>query len=305
MITKATKTWRPPGPVDVAATLSVHQRGPYDPAYRSDERGAIWRVCRQGGEPATVRVEVLATGELSATAWGPGSEAAIEAVRGWLGGYDDPSAFEPVHASLREAQRRFPGTLIGRTGLVVEALVPAVLEQKVQSVEAYRSWETLLRWYGELAPGPAPQGMRVPPDPDVWARIPSWDWHRAGVGPQRSRTIVTACRHAARLEETAAMDTDAADRRLRAVPGIGPWTSAEVRQRTLGDTDAVSVGDSGLPHIVTYALTGQRRGSDEQMLDLLEPYRGQRHRACVLLLRTGVRPPRRAPRAALRDYRAM
>ncbi len=300
-----TKTWRPPRRVDVTTTLSVHQRGPYDPAYRLDERGAIWRTCRQGGEPATVRIEALAAGEISATAWGHGAEAAIDAVPGWLGGHDDPTAFEPAHPPLRMAYRRFPGSLIGRTGSVLEALVPAILEQKVQSIEAYRSWATLLRWYGEPAPGPAPQGMRVPPGPDVWVRIPSWDWHRAGVGPQRSRTIVTACRHAARLEETVAMDADAADRRLRAVPGIGPWTSAEVRQRALGDTDAVSVGDSGLPHIVTYALTGHRRGSDEQMLELLEPYRGQRHRACVLVLRSGVRPPRRAPRAPLRDYRAM
>lgn len=300
-----TRTWRPRHPVDVAATLSAHRRGPYDPAFKIDAAGRVWRTCRYGGEPATVRVEALSRVEVRATAWGPGASAALDAVPGWLGEYDEPHAFRPVHALISDVLRRCPGLLIGRTGLVVEALVPAILEQKVTSIEAYRSWVALLRRHGERAPGPAPEGMRVAPAAGTWLSIPSWEWHRAGVGPQRSRTIVTAMRHAARLEETASMSSEAADRRLRAVPGIGPWTSAEVRQRVLGDPDAVSVGDAGLPHVVSYALAGQRRGSDELMLELLEPYRGHRHRACVLLLQAGVRPPRRAPRAPLRDYRAM
>ncbi|WP_211239669.1 DNA-3-methyladenine glycosylase family protein [Jiangella gansuensis] len=303
------RTWRPRRPVDVLPTLAVHQRGPYDPAFQVD--GArIWRTCRPGGEPATVCLRVVAGSragatEVAATAWGPGAAAALEAVPDWLGEHDDPTGFDPEHPVLREAHRRHPGALIGRTGLLMEALVPAILEQKVTGTEAFRGWMRLLRRFGEPAPGPAPNRLRVVPTAAEWARIPSWEWHRAGVGPQRSRTIVTAARHAARLEETTGMSTADADRRLRAIPGIGPWTSAEVRQRVFGDPDAVSVGDYGLPHAVTYALTGQRRGSDELMLELLEPYRGHRHRACVLVLRSGPMPPRRGPRAPVRDYRAI
>ncbi|PZF81764.1 DNA-3-methyladenine glycosylase family protein [Jiangella anatolica] len=299
------RTWRPPRPVDILATLTPHQRGPHDPAFQLDARGRVWRTCRPGGEPATVCVARAAGGEVTATAWGPGAAAALDAVPSWLGADDDPDGFEPRHPVLAEALRRFPGTLIGRTGLAVEALVPAILEQKVTGVEAYRGWLRLLRKYGEPAPGPAPERMRVVPPAGVWARIPSWEYHRAGVGPQRARTIVTAGRHVARLEEIASLGTAEADRRLRAVPGIGVWTSAEVRQRVLGDPDALSVGDYGLPHVVAYALTGERRGSDELMLELLEPYRGHRHRACVLLLRGGPMPPRRGPRAPVRDYRSM
>ncbi|WP_106540062.1 DNA-3-methyladenine glycosylase family protein [Haloactinopolyspora alba] len=298
-------TWRPRHPVDVVATLSVHRRGPYDPAFRVDAGGRVWRTCRPGGEAGTVCVEADGRGAVTATAWGPGAAAALDAVPAWLGAQDNPEGFRPVHDPLRQALRREPGLVVGRTGLVVEALVPAILEQKVTSVEAYRGWAALLRRHGEPAPGPAPEGMRVLPSAPAWVRIPSWDWHRAGVGPQRSRTVVTALRHAARLEEIVTMSAADADRRLRAVPGIGPWTSAEVRQRALGDADAVSVGDAGLPHVVTYSLTGQRRGSDEQMLRLLEPYRGHRYRACLFLMNAGVRPPRRAPRAPLRDFRAM
>nr|WP_203453397.1 DNA-3-methyladenine glycosylase 2 family protein [Jiangella aurantiaca] len=298
------RTWRPRRPVDVRATLAAHQRGPYDPAFQVDARGRVWRTCRPGGEPATVCV-AAARGEVTARAWGRGAEAALDAVPLWLGDADDPDDFRPQHPVLADAFSRFPGTLIGRTGLVMEALVPAILEQKVTGTEAYRGWMRLLRRFGDPAPGPAPDRMRVVPPADAWARIPSWEYHRAGVGPQRSRTLVTAGRHVARLEEIAGLASDEADKRLRAIPGIGVWTSAEVRQRVLGDADAVSVGDYGLPHAVAYALTGSRRGSDELMLELLEPYRGHRHRACVLLLRAGATPPRRGPRAPVRDFRHM
>ena len=71
---------------------------------------------------------------------------------------------------------------------------------------------------------------------------------------------------------------EAAYRALRAFPGIGPWTAAEVGIRAFGDPDAVSVGDFHLPSVVTWALAGERRGTDERMLELLEPYRGQRGR---------------------------
>lgn len=299
------RTWRPGRPVDVLATLAAHQRGPHDPAFQIDARGRVWRTCRPGGLPATVCVSAVRGGEVTATAWGPGAEAALEAVPLWLGSEDDPSGFLPQHPVLADAFARFRTTLIGRTGLMMEALVPAILEQKVTGTEAYRGWLRLLRKFGSPAPGPAPARMRVVPAGDEWTRIPSWEYHQAGVGPQRARTIVTAGRHVAALEAAVALGSSEADRRLRAIPGIGVWTSAEVRQRVFGDPDAVSVGDYGLPHVVTYALTGERRGTDKLMLELLEPYRGQRYRACVLLLRAGLGPPRRGPRAPVRDFRSM
>ena len=93
-----------------------------------------------------------------------------------------------------------------------------------------------------------------------------------------------------------------ADRRLQALSGIGPWTSAEIRQRACGDPDAVSVGDYHLPSIVGWALTRQKV-DDAGMLELLAPYAGHRHRAARLLVRSGMGPPRRGPRNAPRDYR--
>jgi 3-methyladenine DNA glycosylase/8-oxoguanine DNA glycosylase len=239
-----------------------------------------------------------------AWAWGPGAAWLLASLPGLLGADDDRTGFEPAHPVLAELDRRYPHLRIGRSGRVFEALVPAVLEQKVVMTEAKRAWRSLMLKFGEPAPGPAPAGMRVFPPPRTWARIPSWDWHRAGVEGVRAKTVIGAARVAGRLEEIVAMTPAEADRRLRSLPGIGPWTSAEVRQRACGDPDAVSVGDLHLPGAVGWALAG-RKVDDAGMLELLAPYAGHRHRAARLVVLSGIHPPRHGPRNAPRDYRAI
>lgn len=192
---------------------------------------------------------------------------------------------------------------IGRSGRVFEALVPAVLEQKVVGAEAWRGWRLLLMRFGSPAPGPAPRGMRVIPSARQWARIPSWEWHRAGVEGVRAKTVTGAARAAARLEEITRLASHEADERLRSLPGIGHWTSAEIRQRACGDPDAVSVGDYNLPGAVGWALA-RRKVDDAGMLELLAPYAGHRHRVTRLVELSGIRPPRHGPRMPIRDYRA-
>lgn len=302
-MSELTRAWRPDAPVDVRATMSVHQRGPYDPVHRVTASGAVWRTCRTPEGPATLSVAATADGMIDAAAWGQGAGWVLDALPGWLGASDRPEDFRPRHRVLHDALRRQRGRRIGRTGLVLDALVPAVLEQKVTNVEAWRGWQAIVAARGEPAPGPAPEGMRVMPAPDVMRTIPSWEWHRAGVGPERSRTIVRAARVAAQLQEASSMSPAEASARLQAVPGIGPWTAAEVIQRALGDPDTVSVGDYSLPAVVAYALAGERTAGDDRMLELLEPYRGQRYRACLLLVTAGVKPPRRGPRQPIRDFR--
>jgi 3-methyladenine DNA glycosylase/8-oxoguanine DNA glycosylase len=296
------REWAPPYPVDVALILSVHRRGARDPAYRADASGAVWRTVLTPDGPGTLRV-AGERGRVTATAWGPGAGWLLETLPPLLGSGDDPSGFAPVHPLLREMAGRHPGARVGRSGRVLEALIPAILEQKVVGAEARRAWHYLLRRFGQPAPGPAPAGMRVFPDPRTWARIPSWEWHRAGVEPGRARTVAGAARAAARLEEIVAMAAGDADRRLRSLPGVGPWTSAEVRQRACGDADAVSVGDYHLPAAVGWALAG-RVVDDAGMLRLLAPYAGHRYRATRLVELSGAHPPRRGPRLPLREYRA-
>ena len=322
----AVREWRAPFAVDVRLILSVHRRGSGDPAFRSTADGSVWRTSLTPDGPGTVRIQaspavagLAAAGSAAArsalagdapaggtlvhaAAWGPGAAWLLASVPGLLGADDDPAGFDPAHPLLREMSARHPGLRVGRSGRVLEALVPAVLEQKVVGAEAWRAWRLLLLRFGGPAPGPAPDGMRVFPPARTWLRMPSWEWHRAGVEGVRARTVANAARVAGRLEEILTMPPGDADRRLRALPGIGPWTSAEIRQRACGDPDAVSVGDYHLPADVGWALAGHKV-DDAGMLELLAPYAGHRYRATRLVELSGVRPPRRGPRMSVRDYR--
>jgi 3-methyladenine DNA glycosylase/8-oxoguanine DNA glycosylase len=301
-----TGRWEAPFLVDLARTVGVHRRGKGDPSFRVEPSGTVWRTSRPPFGPPTVRRAAARAGDGStvrAWAWGPGAAWLIASLPALLGADDDKTGFQPAHPMLAEMEKRYPHLRIGRSGRVLEALVPAVLEQKVVTAEAKRAWRSLMLKFGEPAPGPAPTGMRVFPPPRTWARIPSWEWHRAGVEGVRAKTVIGAARVAGRLEEIVAMTPPEADRRLRSLPGIGPWTSAEIRQRACGDPDAVSVGDLHLPGAVGWALAGQTT-DDAGMLQLLAPYAGHRHRAARLVVLSGRRPPRRGPQLAPRDYRS-
>jgi hypothetical protein len=302
--------WRTCLTPDGPATLRVRSR-----AARTAEAGDPARTAEAGdpagtpeaGDPARTAEAGPSGGAsggtlVTAQAWGPGAAWLLDRLPAQLGGQDDRSGFIARDPVVRELMRRHEDLRIGRSERVFEALVPAVLEQKVVSREAHRAWRFLLVKFGEPAPGPAPAGMRVPPSPRGWARIPSWDWHRAGVEGVRSRTIITAAEVAGRLEEILDMTAADADRRLRSIPGIGPWTSAEIRQRAAGDPDAVSVGDYNLPKAVGWTLAG-RITDDAGMLELLAPYAGHRYRVTRLVELGGGRPPRHGPRMSVRDYR--
>ena len=301
------REWLVPFPLDVALTLSVHRRGGGDPAYGTDAAGAVWRTSLTPDGPGTLRASSRRAGGgtlVTGQAWGPGTGWLLDRLPAQLGFHDDRTGFTARHPVVGELALRYEGLRVGRSERVFEALVPAVLEQKVVSREAHRAWRFLLGKFGDEAPGPAPAGMRVFPSPRTWARIPSWDWHRAGVEGVRARTIITAAAVATRLEQALEEDPAEADRRLRSLPGIGPWTSAEIRQRAMGDPDAVSVGDYHLPNAVGWTLA-RRKTDDDGMLELLAPYAGHRYRVTRLIELGGSRPPRHGPRMPVRDYRAL
>lgn len=296
------RRWRSPYPVVLPLLLGLHRRGTADPTYRTEPGGAVWRAARTPAGVGTVRF-ALDGMDVDVAAWGPGASWLLEMAPEWLGARDDLSGWLPQVPVLRDGSRRWHGPRVGRTGLVLDALMPAVLEQKVTGGEARRAWRWLVRRYGEAAPGPS-VGLMVMPDAQTWRAVPSWDWHRAGVGPQRSATAVRVAGLAAQLERAASLPSAAADARLRSIPGVGAWTSAEVRQRALGDPDAVSVGDAHVPRLITYALTGEVSDSDDDMQQALEPYQGHRFRVQRLLERSDVRAPRFGPRYSPHDFRS-
>ena len=258
-----------------------------------------WRATRTLDGPASVAL-VHAGDELRAEAWGPGADRLLADIPALLGLDEDPAPIPTGHPLIARLARRDKGIRIPRTLAVVESLVPAILEQKVTSDEAHRATIGLIRAHGEPAPGPAEWRLRLPPAPATLAALPYYAYHPFGIERRRAELIRRIASRASWFEAIVDLPLPDAYARLTAVPGIGPWTAAEVGVRALGDADAVSVGDFHLPNLVAYALAGEPRGNDTRMLELLEPYRGQRARVMRLLELSGIRPPRYGPRLAPR-----
>ena len=297
-------TWTPDRPPNLLMTLAPLRRGSLDPTFRRDEHG-IWRTCRTPEGPATLLLRQRASGAVEITGWGPGADWAVGQVPELAGTGDDWADFDcSAHPLLRESRHRAVGLRLPRTGLVFEVLVPTILEQRVIGTDARRGWRYLVTRYGDPAPGPAPQGMRVIPAPETWRLIPSWEWHAGNIDPGRGRTVLRAARVADGLERTVHRGWTAAEvvTALRSLPGIGVWTAAEVVQRSHGDPDTVSVGDYHLSALVGWALIG-KPVDDDGMLELLEPWLGHRQRVVRLIEVSGFRKPRFGPRLDIQDYR--
>jgi len=182
-------------------------------------------------------------------------------------------------------------------------MVVTICAQKVTGIEAKRSYRGIVRQWGEPAPAaegvPGAPRLHLLPDPTVLARQPSWAFHPLGLERKRAEALLRMAAAAGRLEAAADLaDRVAARRLLRAVPGVGVWTSAEVALVALGDADAVSVGDYHLPNVASWHLAGEPRGTDERMLELLEPFRPHRGRVLRLLQLAGG-APRYGPRMPL------
>jgi hypothetical protein len=299
----STRVWRPGWACPVGRVLRVHRRGAGDPTYRIDGAGRHWRGLRTPQGPATLMVrDRPSLGEVHARAWGPGADWALASLPDLLGAGDDVSGFEPRHPVLVDAWRRHSDHRIGRSGLVMEALLPAILEQKVTGQEAFAGFRMLVHRHGERAPGPGEEvRLWLQPTPAQLRAVPSWAWLQMHVDPARSRAVVTAARVAESLERTVGLPSDEVDRRLRSLPGIGVWTSAEVRQRAHGDADAVSFGDYHVAKDVGWALTGSPF-DDAELEAFLEPWRPHRGRVPALVGAAGLHRPRHGARMAPRNH---
>jgi len=260
-------------------------------------KAEVWRASRTPDGPVTVRFAQADDG-IDVETWGPGSPWLLERAPDWCGALDDHSGFAPSHDVVRDLWRRRPGLRIPRTGLVTERLIPVVLEQKVTGLEARRAYRRLTRALAEPAPGPAE--LTLPPDPQRVAALPYHAFHPFGVERRRAEVLRDVCARRTWLDAAIDLPVGEAEERIGMLRGLGSWSVAEVARTALGDADAVSVGDFHVPNIVAWALAGEPRGTDERMLELLEPYRPHRGRVQRLLEASGIRAPAFGPRMEVR-----
>jgi 3-methyladenine DNA glycosylase/8-oxoguanine DNA glycosylase len=286
-------------PLDLARTLWPLRHGLGDRTVRLT-RDEAWLAARTPSGPGTIRLRRIG-GTVEAQAWGDGAEALLDAAPALIGEEDEPERLVAHHQIIRRLQRVHEGLRLPRSGRVFQGLVPSVFEQKVTGTEAFRAYAALLRAYGEPAPGPA--GLLLPPAPQTLAGLPYHAFHPIGIERRRAEVVRNAAARAGWLE--AATDAGEATRRLTSLSGIGPWTAAEVVRSAFGDPDAVSIGDYHVPSMVAWALAGEPRADDARMLELLEPYGGQRGRVQRLLEAGRVTAPRYGPRMAPRRIAAI
>ena len=284
-------------PFDLVGTLKGVLQGP-DSLVGKVVDGEVWRATRSPAGPCTVRLRLRGS-QLDATAWGDGSEAALDALPSLVGAHDDDSDFVPRHDLVAELWSTHRGVRVPRSGSVTESLITSVLEQRVTSFEAHRAQVQIVERYGGPAPGPT--DLYLPPDPEVLAGAAPYDLHLVGVESDRADTVRRVAASARRLDALSLLPPAEAHERLREVAGVGAWSAARVALVALGDADAVPLGDAHLPADVTHALTGRAVDDDEAMLEALEPYAGHRGRVIRLLDAAGVRAPERSPRYAPQD----
>lgn len=304
--------WELDEPYALLPSVSPLQCGPHDPTVVF-EGGGVWLAFRNDDGAATLRLTQrgsLRSSAVHATAWGPGASLALSSVPRLVGLQDDWSGFDapPFMARLPELARKgrylHPGLRLPATGRMLDAVVRVILEQKVTGLEAKRAWRYLVTRFGDPAPAApgAPRGLCLPPTASQWRRVPSWEWHRAGVDAKRSTAALRAAGVASSLERLAELDSAGVRAGLCSIPGIGVWTTAEVLQRTHGCPDSISVGDFHVAAFVGAALTGKRT-DDAGMLELLKPWAGQRQRVIRMLYASGFRKQAYGPRLSPEDHR--
>ncbi|MEQ1872287.1 MAG: DNA-3-methyladenine glycosylase 2 family protein [Ilumatobacteraceae bacterium] len=269
--------------MSIAETLSYYRFGYGDPTTRLTA-GEFWRATHTPHGAGTIHID-FRDEHVRAEAWGPGGDWLLERVDAMTGASDPGFQFVDAHPVVMAAQRDHPGLRFGASFTLYHELLPTVLGQRVTGGEGVNQWNALVKSLGTAAPGPT--DLRLPPAPEDLAHRPAWWFHPLGIEAKRAEPLRQLAKHASKLAAWAELSPVAAAEKLSLLQGIGPWTIGSALASALGDPDSVAVGDFHLKNIVGQAFTGRARSSDEEMLQLLEPYRGQRGRVVRLLLAAG------------------
>jgi 3-methyladenine DNA glycosylase/8-oxoguanine DNA glycosylase len=290
-------------PRSLRRTLSLYRAGFGDPTTRLDERSFLRATYTPDG-PGTLRLQWRSDPApvdecgLSVDAWGPGADWLLGRVDQLTGAHDHSVSFADAHPVVERSLRLTRQGRIGASGDLYHQLLPTIIAQRITAGEAVRQWARLCRELGEPAPGPdgTTQGLRLPPSPASLHRRPAWWFHPLGIETKRARPLVEVARHADKLWRWADAGTEVTAEKLALLRGIGVWTIGSVLGPALGDPDAVPIGDYHFPNVVAWAMAGEARADDDRMLELLEPYRGQRGRVLWAIVSTQGKAPAFGPR---------
>ncbi len=285
---------------DLDGSLQTLAMLPRDPTVRL-RPGHLARATTTPQGPATLLASWSGDVATVRTA-GEGAAWLRARAAGALGLLDDASGFAPREQPLRDLWRRHRGDRIPRSGTLWHDLAWFVVQQRVRREDADAQWRRFVTAFGTPAPGA--DGLLAPPDPATVARLPYAQLHALGLERRRAQTLVEAARAVPGLQSLVDEPFALVEPHLRRLPGVGPWTTSCLAASTWGEADRVVEGDDGIPSLVSWVLAREPRADDARMLELLEPYRPHRARVVRLAFRSGMRPPRYAPRRRPHDIRS-
>lgn len=291
--------------IDLASTLAPLGVLPGDPTIRLGP-GLFQRATQtpDGFASITVTWPAQPTGSTSpveVTTFGDGAAWLSARAARLIGLEDDITGFDPAEPPLRPLWRRHRGTRITATGTLWHDLACTIVQQRIHRRDAALQWRRFVVGLGT----PAADGsdLITPPDPATVGRLSYHHLHRCGIERQRADYLINAAREVSRLHHLVDAPLDEALPHLRALKGVGPWTSACLSAFSWGFQDTLVVGDAGIPSMISWLLAKEPRGSDARMLDLLEPYRPHRYRVVQLAFAARSFPPKRRPPGARTDIR--
>ncbi|TDE97212.1 DNA-3-methyladenine glycosylase 2 family protein [Occultella glacieicola] len=143
------------------------------------------------------------------------------------------------HPWLGPLVRERPGVRAPGQAGGFEVAVRAVLGQQVSLAAAGTHTSRLARAIGTPLAEPDGALTHLFPTAAQLARVDPDDGGTLAMPAGRRRALIALARAADDgLDLDGGLDPDEAERRLLALPGIGPWTTQYVRMRALGDPDA-------------------------------------------------------------------
>lgn len=279
-----------PASYNLKRTLGLLSLGGNDPTIRLRSHSADLCFLTPEGD---VTVSAQHVGEsLNVQLHGDGSRWIQPHLPDCFALHDDTSTFQP-DGRLRKLAADFPGIHLPRLPVVFHRLLQIVLQQLVRWEDAAATWRSMTRQFGNPAPGQ--RNLTMGPAPATLTKVGYYDLVACGALPRQARVILRLAADFNRIQRSADHSVERLTACLRSTRGIGPWTIQYLLGSALGDPDAVLTGDYALPHAVSWFFQRQPRGTDEVMLQLLEPYRGHRFRVQKLLMLSGISAPRRGP----------
>lgn len=270
-----------------------------------EERPVLVRAWQPSAERVAIRAEPVDPGVIAtprvlampsrAPAESADLELAVQRMRFALGVDEDLGEFhrrfrrDPLLGPLL---RRSPHFRPRRRPWPWEALAWAVVKQLIETERASRIQRRIVgRWGARL--GRDRQGLRdVPAAATIAGRAPA-ELESMGLALRRAIALRAVAREVA--SGRCNLAAQASDRRLLAVPEIGPWTVQCLGFFGRGDLDTLPAGDLGYIKLVGRIGGLGRRASVEEVEQFYAPYAPFRGLVGALTLAAGHRLVSQAP----------